>query len=108
MTPTGAPTTSVSARRAATASWVRSTSAPARFTTARATAASSAALDDSPAPTGTSDPTTTSTPGTATPASDSAHRTPRTYAGQPCTDPGAISSTRMLAVPATSSDAHET
>ncbi len=95
ITPTGAPTTSFSARWPASASSVRDSVEPVRSATARATAPSSAALEDSPPPTGTSESTMTSSPGTATPASRSAHTTPSGYADQPDTTPGARSATAI-------------
>src|SRR4051794_9922937 len=82
ITPTGAPTTSCSARCAATASAIRSTSTLASSARASATAHSSAALEDSPAPTGTSESTTTSSPCTPT-SSRIAHATPAAYASHP-------------------------
>src|SRR5699024_4886681 len=59
--------------------------------TADATAHSSAAEEDSPAPTGTSESSTRSAPGISTPPRRSDHTTPATYAAQPVTSPGAVS-----------------
>ncbi len=81
MPPVGAPATSLSARMHASTRLRRSASpsaSPARWAIATATEHSRAADDDSPAPSGTVLSTHTSSPGTATPASRSAHATPAT------------------------------
>ena len=79
MPPVGAPTTSVSARMQASISSRRRSSVssrPIRSARATATEHSSAADDESPAPTGTRLSTSRSTPGTRWPASRSAQMTP--------------------------------
>ena len=81
MPPVGAPATSVSARMQASTRARRSvslSSRPARWAIATATEHSRAADDESPAPSGTVLSTHTSSPGTSTPASRSAHATPAT------------------------------
>lgn len=80
--PVGAPTTSVSARTAA--STMSSCGPPSRATP---TAHSSAADEDSPAPTGTVLSTSTSNPPRSWPASRSVQSTPAAYPAQPSTEP---------------------
>ena len=76
MIPVGTPTKSFSARRAMPASSWRTTSRPASWVRASATAHSSAADEDRPAPCGRSESTATRAPGTGYPASRSAQTTP--------------------------------
>ena len=87
MPPVGAPTTSVSARMAASMR-VPGGPPPTSSSSAIPTEHSSAADDDSPAPSGTRLSTNRSTPGTSYPASRSAHTTPAAYPAQPSTDRG--------------------
>jgi hypothetical protein len=63
-------------------------SRPPRSIRAVSTADSSAAEDETPAPTGTSETSARFAGGTSYPASRSAHATPATYAAQPSTAPG--------------------
>src|SRR4051794_24031834 len=67
---------------------------PPRAISAGSTAASSAADDDTPAPTGTSEARAIPAGGTSYPASVSAQTTPATYAAQPWTVPGAETSAK--------------
>ena len=76
MMPVGAPTNSFSARLAIAASAVLGTEIPDSEHSARATAHSSAADDDTPAPTGRFESTSTDAPRTARPAAPSAQATP--------------------------------
>src|SRR6266508_3542389 len=64
-----------------------------RSASAARTLHSSAADDDSPAPTGTSDVTTMSAPPKSAPASRNDHTTPATYPAHPVTAPGTSAST---------------
>ncbi|CAH0327726.1 hypothetical protein SRABI128_06401 [Microbacterium sp. Bi128] len=89
MIPVGAPTTLFSARRPMSASSARPRPAPVRSERANATAHSRAAEEDSPAPTGTSEVTYRSKPGTVMPARSSSHATPAGYADQPAAWSGA-------------------
>jgi hypothetical protein len=63
MIPVGTPTNSFSARRAIAASSGRGTDSPASWVSASATAHSSAADEDSPAPCGRSESMATRAPG---------------------------------------------
>jgi len=76
MIPVGAPTNSFSARRAIAARSWRGTVTPESEQSASATEHSIAADDDTPAPTGRSESTSTDAPRTACPAARSAHATP--------------------------------
>ena len=76
MIPVGAPTKSFSARLAIAASVRRSTVTPDSSQSASATEHSSAAEDDTPAPTGRSESMSIEAPATSMPASRSAHATP--------------------------------
>ncbi len=69
ISPVGAPTNSFSARRASLARSSGAISSPSRSTSAVSTAHSSAAEEDRPAPTGTSEVSTRSAPPTRCPAS---------------------------------------
>ncbi len=78
MTPHGIPTKSFSARCASRASSAGPAAIPNRSANALATAHSSAADEDSPAPAGTSPSTTRSTPPRSNPCVRRLHTTPAT------------------------------
>ncbi len=78
MIPTGAPTKSFSARLARRASGTSARSSAKASRNARSRATSSAALDDSPLPSGTRDSMRTSAPPNRNPSCFSAHVTPCT------------------------------